>query len=238
MKTLVILPTYNEALNITNILTAVAHINQQHQLGLSILVIDDNSPDGTAALVEEYSKKNPNVFLMRRKGKLGLGSAYREGFRYAFANGYDAIIQMDSDFSHDPKELEPLVGGLREYDVVIGSRYVPGGSTTNWNLRRRLISRFGNLYIRLMLASGINDMTGGFNAFTLDALKRIDFEQVLSNGYSYQMEIKYRSRRKGLRIKEIPINFADRQLGESKIPFSYAPIALMKAVQLRLMNLK
>lgn len=233
MRALLLLPTYNEAENIQRLLEKVAEVKRTHQLDLDILVMDDSSPDGTGEIVADYAKKNSDVKLLRRPGKLGLGSAYRQGFGYAIEHGYDAAIQMDCDFSHDPKELPNFVNGLRDHDVVVGSRYITGGSIPNWNIFRRFLSGGGNLYSRVLLGVPLHDLTGGFNAYTTTALKALTYQNVATNGYAFQIEMKYRAHKKRLRFKEIPIVFIDREYGVSKIPASTAPAALWRVFRWR-----
>jgi dolichol-phosphate mannosyltransferase len=233
MKSLLILPTYNEAQNIPRLLDEVLKLNEQRQLQLDILIIDDNSPDGTGGIVEESAKKQPTLHLLHRPGKMGLGSAYRTGFQYAIDHGYDAVIQMDADFSHNPNDLTEFVKWLKDYDLVIGARYIPGGSISNWNFMRRTLSRCANLYSRIVLGTAIHDMTGGFNGYRTSALKALSYDKVNTNGYAFQIEMKYRASIKKLKFKEFPITFIDRKYGVSKIPRTEVPTALLRVLRWR-----
>lgn len=213
MRTLVIIPTYNERENIGNMLPAVL----AQKLGVDLLVVDDNSPDGTAAVVQSLMTSNPNVHLLSRAGKEGLGKAYLAGFRWALERGYDAVVEMDADFSHRPVDLGPLIAGLATHDFAVGSRYVAGGGTVNWGLGRKIISRGGGIYSRLILGYPLNDWTGGFNAWRSKTLVGIGLEGVRSNGYSFQIELKYKALRGGFKGVEVPIRFEDRRVGQSKM---------------------
>jgi dolichol-phosphate mannosyltransferase len=213
MKTLVIIPTYNEKENILNILQAVFAQN----LGVDILVVDDNSPDGTGQLVRQMQVDHPRLHLLSRPGKQGLGRAYIAGFRWGMDNGYEALTEMDADFSHRPEDLGPLLAKLNEADFAVGSRYVEGGRTVNWGLMRKIISRGGGIYSRLILGFPLNDWTGGFNAWKKSVLLGIDLSSVTSNGYSFQIELKYKALKKGFRGAESPIVFEDRRVGHSKM---------------------
>ncbi len=214
MKVLVVLPTYNEAANIATVLERV-------RLALpeaSILVVDDNSPDGTSDIVEKATVTLEQIFLVRRAGKAGLGSAYRDGFRWGLQHGYDVLVEMDSDLSHDPDALPSLVAPIAKgYDVSIGSRYVPGGSIPDWALSRRLLSRGGNLYADVLLGLGVRDSTAGFRAYSAALIGRIDLDAVRANSYGFQIEMTYRALRAGARVTEVPIVFVDRALGTSKM---------------------
>ncbi|MGD0083228.1 MAG: polyprenol monophosphomannose synthase [Acidimicrobiales bacterium] len=214
MRVLVVLPTYNEAANIATMLDRV-------RLALpaaSILVVDDNSPDGTAEIVEKSTEQLGQIELLRRPSKSGLGSAYRDGFRWGLAHGFDVLVEMDSDFSHDPDALESLIAPLSSgYEVSIGSRYVPGGSIPDWTLARRLLSRGGNLYAEAMLGLGVKDSTAGFRAYAADLIRRIDLDSVRADNYGFQIEMTYRSLQAGARVREVPIRFVDRALGTSKM---------------------
>jgi len=214
VRVLVVLPTYNEAANIATVLERV-------RLALpdaSILVVDDNSPDGTADIVEKSAATLEQISLLRREAKVGLGSAYRDGFRQGLAEGYDVLVEMDSDLSHDPDALGSLVAPIGEgFEVSIGSRYVPGGSIPDWTLARRLLSRGGNLYADLMLGLGVRDSTAGFRAYAATLLRRMDLDSVRADSYGFQIEMTYRALRAGARVMEVPIRFVDRALGTSKM---------------------
>lgn len=213
MKALIIIPTYNEKENIQNIVQAVFAQN----LGVDILVVDDNSPDGTGQIVQEMQKSNPKLHLLSRPGKQGLGRAYIAGFNWGMEHGFDALTEMDADFSHRPEDLGPLLEKLKTNDFAVGSRYVEGGRTVNWGLMRKIISRGGGIYSRLILGFPLNDWTGGFNAWKKEVLLGIDLSTVTSNGYSFQIELKYKAMKKGFKGAESPIVFEDRRVGHSKM---------------------
>lgn len=213
MKALIIIPTYNEKENIQNILTAVFAQN----LGVDILVVDDSSPDGTGAIVQGMQKTNPKLHLLTRPGKQGLGRAYIAGFNWGIEHGFDVLTEMDADFSHRPEDLGPLLGKLKDNDFAVGSRYVEGGRTVNWGILRKIISRGGGIYSRIILGFPLNDWTGGFNAWKKEVLQGIDLSTVTSNGYSFQIELKYKAMKKGFKGAESPIVFEDRRVGHSKM---------------------
>ena len=201
MKTLIISPTYNELKNITSLVEKVMDLGQDYHL----LVIDDNSPDGTAQKVKDLMLKYSNLFLEERPKKNGLGTAYLFGFRWALNKSYDAIVQMDADLSHDPNDVPRLVSKLKNNDLVIGSRYVEGVSVVNWPIRRLILSYGANMYSRLITGMPINDGTGGFKAWKNSLLKKIQLSQVISQGYSFQIEMNFRAWRLGVKIKEEPM---------------------------------
>jgi dolichol-phosphate mannosyltransferase len=214
MRVLVVLPTYNEAENISNVLQLVRESLPE----ASVLVVDDNSPDGTADLAEKAGEQLGQIEVMRRAGKAGLGSAYRDGFRWGLEEGYEALVEMDSDLSHDPKSLPNLVGPLQTgHDVVIGSRYVPGGSIPDWSASRRLISRGGNVFAAFMLGLPVKDSTAGYRAYASSILRKIDLASIRADSYGFQIEMTYRTLQAGARIEEVPITFVDRTLGSSKM---------------------
>jgi dolichol-phosphate mannosyltransferase len=213
MSTIVIIPTYNEAAGITTVLDAV----RRHAPSADILVVDDNSPDGTAALVVAHSAFPERINLLSRLEKDGLGAAYRAGFAWALDRDYNVIVQMDADLSHPPAKIPELVEALTTSDIAIGSRYVRGGGVRDWGLGRRLISWAGNTYVRAVLGLPIRDATAGFRAFRRDALTRIGVLDSQSNGYSFQIENSWRSSRLGLTTTEVPIIFTDRTAGTSKM---------------------
>ena len=229
MKTLITIPTYNEKDNIKPLIEAVFAQN----LGVEILVVDDSSPDGTGALVEELSRGENRLHLLTRKNKEGLGRAYIAGFEWGLSRGFEAIVEMDADFSHRPQDLKTLLGGLQNADFAIGSRYVNGGGTVNWGLMRKIISRGGGIYSRLILGFPINDWTGGFNAWKAETLKRINLPTVKSNGYSFQIELKYKALRAGCKGVETPILFEDRRVGQSKMSSKIVFEALYRVWLLR-----
>lgn len=213
MKSIVCIPTYNECENIDRMIDAIHGVVPE----MHILVIDDGSPDGTAAIVRERILTDDRVHLLEREGKLGLGTAYCAGFAYALNLGYDIILQMDADFSHDPKELVRFLEVIKENDVVIGSRYVSGVNVINWPMSRLLLSYFANAYTRVITGMPIADATGGFKCFRADVLRNIDLTKIKSNGYAFQIEMNYRAWRQRARIKEVPIIFMDRVQGISKM---------------------
>lgn len=229
-KGLVIIPTYNEKENIDAIVRAVL----EQKLSLHVLVADDSSPDGTGKIVEGLMSEFPgHVHLLTRMKKEGLGRAYIAGFKWGLEKGYTHLIEMDADFSHRPVDLALHVNNWNEYDFVIGSRYVAGGGTVDWGLMRKIISRGGSLYSRIILGYPINDWTGGFNSWRRDVLERIDLDSVTSNGYSFQIELKYKASRKGFKCKEVPIIFEDRRVGKSKMSMKIVLEAFYKVWQIR-----
>lgn len=207
----VVIPTYNERDNIEALVAAV----QDH--GYRVLVVDDGSPDGTGSVVEGIAARAPSVTVHHRPAKQGLGPAYVAGFELALAGGAEAVIEMDADFSHDPKDLPRLVDALDGADVVLGSRYVPGGATPDWKLHRRVVSRAGNAYARFMLGLPVSDSTGGFRAFRAQALRLLDYRTTQASGYGFQVEMVWRAVERGLVVVEVPIVFSDRRLGMSKM---------------------
>ena len=213
MNTLIISPTYNEKKNITSLIESVFSINQDYH----ILIIDDNSPDGTANLVKELQLKYKNLFLEERPGKAGLGTAYKYGFNWALNRDYDNIVQMDADLSHDPKEIIEMVRLLNNYDLVIGSRYIDGVSVVHWPIKRLLLSYGANVYARFVTGLPIKDSTGGYKAWKREVLNSIDINAVKSQGYSFQIEMNWRAWQKKFSIIEHSIIFADRTIGESKM---------------------
>ncbi|MCS7245481.1 MAG: polyprenol monophosphomannose synthase [candidate division WOR-3 bacterium] len=214
MKTLVIIPTYNERENISLVIEEI----KKYLPNTDILIIDDNSPDRTYEVVMEISENDNSIKLIRREKKLGLGSAYVMGFKYAMENDYDIIFQMDADLSHQPSDLIRLLEKIQEgYDLVIGSRYISGVNVVNWPMKRLLLSYFANLYARIITGVPIKDLTSGFKAIRVSALKNIDLENIKSNGYGFQIEITFRIYNKGYKIVEIPIIFYERRSGNSKM---------------------
>jgi len=214
MKTLVIVPTYNEKDNIGLLIPEIISKIPE----ISVLVVDDSSPDGTAQVVREMSKNNSKINLLLRPAKQGLGKAYLAGFNWALENSFEFIIEMDADFSHRVEDLKQIVdAGHKSADVVVGSRYVKGGGTKNWGIGRKLFSRGGSFYSRCILGYPLNDWTGGFNGWSARALKLMNLSEVKSEGYSFQIELKYRALKKGLIVKEVPILFEERRIGQSKM---------------------
>lgn len=229
-RTLVVIPTYNEVENLGPITSEVL---KRTPAEVHILVVDDGSPDGTGALAEKIAAGETRVHVLHRTQKQGLGPAYIAGFRWGFAHGFDRLIEMDADFSHHPSFLPVMLGLLSENDFVIGSRYIAGGGTVNWGLMRKIISRGGSWYARLMLGAPIRDFTGGFNGWNRRVLEGIDLDTLEAGGYSFQIELKYRAFRKGFRFKEFPILFEDRRVGKSKMSSRIVIEALSLVPKLR-----
>ncbi len=214
VRVLVVIPTYNEAENVEAVVRRV----RSALPGAGILVVDDGSPDGTADLVDKVGVELPDVHVLRRSGKAGLGSAYRAGFRWGLDAGYDACVEMDADFSHDPAALPSLVAPLEDgYEVVIGSRYVPGGKIPNWSWSRHLLSWGGNRYADAVLGLGVADSTAGFRVYAASVLRRLDLDRIRADGYGFQIEMTLRAKEAGAPIVEVPISFVDRVAGESKM---------------------
>jgi glycosyltransferase involved in cell wall biosynthesis len=213
MRTLVVLPTYNEIENVEPMLRTLRKVAPQ----CDILVVDDASPDGTAALAEEVAQEVGQITVLRRANKSGLGGAYRSGFAWGIDQGYDHFVEIDCDFSHDPRALPSLLSAAEDHDVVIGSRYVPGGHIPQWRLSRRMLSRGGNQYASIMLGLDVADSTAGYRVYSKDVLEEIDFRTVKADGYGFQIEMTYRAKRVGASIIEVPISFTDREHGESKM---------------------
>jgi dolichol-phosphate mannosyltransferase len=231
LNPLVIIPTYNERVNIQQIIPAILNLDDR----LHILVVDDGSPDDTAGAVSCLTGSfSGRVLLSRRPGKMGLGSAYIHGFLRGMDEGYDFFIQMDADWSHNPRYLKEVMWLAHDADFVIGSRYVPGGGTLNWGLGRRLLSRFGSFYARAVLGVKIADFTGGFNGWSAEVLRAVDVRLLRSNGYSFQIELKYRAHSLGFRHREFPIIFDERRSGKSKMSAAIALEAFWRVWELRL----
>ena len=212
INTLVIVPTYNEVDNIQKFIDSVFLID-----GLSLLVVDDNSPDGTAKIVESNFENYQNLHLIKREGKLGLGSAYIEGFKWFLNSNYSNCLQMDGDFSHSFNDLKDILESIFDADLIIGSRYTAGGSTVGWSVERRLLSKYANILSRTILRSKINDLTGGFNLLSREVVSEIINLEPSSNGYTFLMEVKNLIEKKGFKIKEVPITFVERESGKSKM---------------------
>lgn len=219
MKALVIIPTYNEKENLRELLRQIFAVGETlaptHTL--DVLVVDDNSPDGTGALADEMAAADPRVHVMHRAGKMGLGSAYVAGFRYVLERDYDAAFEMDADFSHNPDSLPVFLKELETHDLVLGSRYLHGVTVVNWPLLRLILSYSANMYSRIITGMDIKDATGGFKCFRRNVLEAIDWSRVKSDGYGFQIEINFKAYRKGFKIQEIPILFVDRRAGVSKM---------------------
>lgn len=227
------MPTYNEAENIEKIIPVVLAQSPE----LDVLVIDDNSPDKTGDIVEAIARQNPRVKLIRRERKLGLGTAYVLGFRYALEHGYDYCFEMDADFSHPPEKIPEMIALLKEYDLVIGSRYSNGISIVNWPMKRLLLSYFACLYARKVTGCPVRDLTAGFKAYRCDMLRKLDLNQLKEDGYGFQIEIDFLIWRKGGRIKEIPIIFTERRAGVSKMSKRIIWRAFILVLRLRLQRL-
>lgn len=212
-RALVVIPTYNEAENIPKLIPKILEQDSMFE----ILIVDDNSPDGTADLVRAMQKDEKRIHMIERPGKMGLGTAYVAGFKYALNDSFDFIIEMDADFSHYPKALALLLRKMKEYDLVIGSRYVSGVNVVNWPMRRLILSYSANVYTRIITGMPVKDATGGFKCYRRKVLESIDLNSLRSNGYAFQIETNFLTWRKGFRICEIPIIFIDRSVGVSKM---------------------
>ncbi|HYA99883.1 MAG TPA: polyprenol monophosphomannose synthase [Ktedonobacteraceae bacterium] len=213
MKTLIIIPTYNEIDNLPPLLKAIFSYAPE----TDILIVDDNSPDGTGKLADKFHEENEHIQVLHRVGKLGLGTAYIAGFKYAIEHGYDAAFEMDADFSHDPKYLPDFLKAIENADLVIGSRYIPGGDTPNWTLLRRFISGGGNIFARFMLGIPVHDCTAGYRCYRREVLESIDLDTIQSQGYAFQIELANRVMQHGFKLVETPIVFMDRRVGKSKM---------------------
>jgi len=229
----VCLPTYNERENLERVVGELGRVFADHGLDGRVLVIDDASPDGTGAVADRLASELPFVSVLHRERKEGLGPAYLAGFEAALAAGADLILEMDADLSHDPEDVPRLAAAAAAADVVIGSRYVAGGGTRNWGLGRRLVSRAGCLYARLLLGLPVADLTGGFKCFRREVLERLGLERVSSRGYAFQIETTYRAARQGFRVVEVPIVFSERRAGGSKMSRGIVLEAFWKVPALR-----
>jgi len=231
MRSLVVLPTYNELENLSAIIESI----HEHAPDTHVLIVDDNSPDGTGRLADELSAQHPDrVFVLHREGKRGLGAAYVDGFNFALARDYDVIVQMDADFSHDPKYLVDFFEKIREHDVVIGSRYVTGISVVNWDLKRLILSQAASAYVRCITGMPLTDTTTGFKCWRREALETIGVDNLASNGYVFLAEMSYRAFRKKLRMIEVPIIFVERRLGRSKMDLGIMIEGLWGVLRMRL----
>ncbi|WP_236026947.1 polyprenol monophosphomannose synthase [Geomonas diazotrophica] len=233
IKPIVVIPTYNERDNLEKLVGQVLALNP----ALELLVVDDNSPDGTGELAERLAAETGRVSVLHRSGKLGLGSAYRQGFAKALAMGADLVVQMDADFSHDPAMIPYFFEETRNADLVIGSRYLNGVSVVNWPLRRLMLSYFASVYTRVITGLTISDCTSGFKCFRAETLKAIDLTNIRSDGYSFQIEMNYRCKEKGFRISEVPIIFIDRHAGTSKMSKKIVREAVLMVWKLKLGSL-
>ena len=212
-RIVVVIPTYNEVNNLARIVTRVRGSVPE----ADVLIADDNSPDGTAAVADDLAERDPQVKVMHRLGKEGLGAAYLAGFSWALDNGYDVVVEMDADGSHQPEQLPRLLDALRGADLVLGSRWVPGGTVVNWPRSREVLSKGGNWYTRRALRIPLHDATGGYRAFRASTLRALDLDGVGSAGYIFQVDLAYRTLAQGLRVVEVPIEFVEREIGESKM---------------------
>lgn len=228
-STVVCIPTYNEAGNIERLTEAIFAVADD----VDLLIIDDDSPDGTGDIADRLSEADERIFALHRPEKEGLGRAYIDGFRWALERDYDAIVEMDADFSHRPEDLPRLVAELDDADVVVGSRYVDGGATKNWGPLRRLVSKAGGLYARLLLGCDIRDPTAGFVAWRREVLETLSLHDVEATGYVFQIEMKYRALQRDFRLVEVPIVFPDRQVGESKMTPDIALEAIARVWRIR-----
>jgi dolichol-phosphate mannosyltransferase len=227
---LIIVPTYNERDNVRAIALAV----HEHVPGAHILFVDDGSPDGTGTLLDQMAQAWPWVHVMHRAGKLGLGTAYLQGFAWGLGRDYTWLVEMDADFSHDPRYLPGMLARARAQDVVIGSRYTRGGGTAQWGLGRRILSRGGGLYARAVLGLPVADLTAGFVCWHRRVLERLALDEIKTSGYGFQIELKYRAHHAGFRLDEMPIVFVDRRVGQSKMSRKIAIEALLLVIRLRL----
>ena len=232
-RALVIIPTYDEMDNIPKLIPQVLDKDER----VDLLVVDDNSPDGTGSYVEELSKSNSRIHVLRRPKKNGLGTAYCDGFKYALSKNYSFVFEMDADFSHDPKEIPNFLKAIEDADLVLGSRYISGVNVINWPMRRLLLSYFANYYSRLVTGLKIADATGGFKCFRREVLQAIDLDKIKSNGYAFQIEMSFKAYKKGFRIKEIPIIFHDRTAGHSKMSKKIVREAVLMVWILRIRSL-
>lgn len=233
MKTLVIIPTYNERDNVEWIVSRV----RESVADASVLIVDDNSPDGTGALADALAALDDAVHVLHRAGKEGLGAAYRDGMRWGLGRGFDVLVEMDADGSHQPEQLPRLLEKLAFADVVVGSRWVPGGGVVNWPIERKILSRGGSGYARFALGVPVRDVTGGYRAFTADALRRIDLDAVLSQGYCFQIDMIWHAAAAGLKIAEVPITFVERERGVSKMSGAIVAEAMLRVTGWAIMSL-
>ncbi len=228
-KAIVIIPTYNEIANIEKMLETLHRLHPS----LNILIIDDGSPDGTANVIKSFQQKKSNLHLLQRSGKLGLGTAYIKGFKWALENGYDAVITMDCDFSHEPEAIPTFLEKLGSYDLIVGSRYIGGIRIMNWPMKRLLLSYFASIYARTITGIPFSDSTGGFNAYTKKALASLNLDKIFSIGYAFQIEMKYKIWSQGLPCLENPITFYERNEGKSKMSRKIILEAVVNVFRLR-----
>jgi len=229
-RTLIVVPTYNEKDNLPSLLEALTAFPDE----IHVLVVDDGSPDGTGDIAAQWCERTPRVHLIRRAGKMGLGSAYVAGFRWALERDYERIFEMDADFSHDPKYVPDLLSASENADLVIGSRYLTGVNVVNWPMSRLLLSWFANKYAKFVSGLPIHDCTAGFKCFRREVLEKIDLDSISASGYGFQIELHYKAWKKGFRLAEVPIVFVDRRAGTSKMSGQIIREALLLVVRLRL----
>lgn len=234
-KSLVIIPTYNELANVQKLVPEI--LSRYEKFDLDILIVDDNSPDGTSKFIKEFMKTSDRVKLIYRKAKLGLGTAYIEGFKFALKNQYDFIFEMDADYSHHPKEIKNFLKQIKNCDLVLGSRYKKGVNVVNWPIKRLLLSYFANGYTRYITGMKICDATGGFKCFRKEVIAAIDLDKVKSNGYAFQIEMTFKAWKKGYKICEIPIIFIDRTEGHSKMSKKIVHEAIFMVWKLRIRSI-
>lgn len=232
-RSLIIVPTYNELDNVQKLIPDVL----SRYKNVDILIVDDNSPDGTGDYVDGLSQTMQGVRLLRRPAKMGLGTAYIDGFKYALKEDYSYIFEMDADFSHDPKEIKNFLKAIKDKDLVLGSRYISGVNVVNWPMSRLLLSYFANVYTRVITGLPVRDATGGFKCFRKEVLAAINFDNIKSNGYAFQIEMTFKAWKKGFRIGEIPITFVDRVIGKSKMSKKIVREAITMVWKLRLKSL-
>lgn len=232
-RTLIIIPTYNEKENIGEIIPVIL----EKDPSIEVLIVDDNSPDGTGKIADEMAKENSRIKVLHREKKAGLGTAYKTGFKYALENGYDHIFEMDADFSHDPKYIPLFLEAIKKADLVLGSRYISGVNVINWPMSRLLLSYYANVYTRWVTGLPVRDATGGFKCFRREVLEGIDLDRVQSEGYSFQIEMSFRAWKRGFKIKEVPIVFEDRRVGQSKMSKKIVREAIWRVWKLRILSL-
>jgi dolichol-phosphate mannosyltransferase len=232
-KVLIIIPTYDELENLPKLLPEVLSKDEI----IDVLIVDDESPDGTADWVENEMKNNPRIKLIKRETKMGLGTAYIAGFKYALENNYDYIFEMDADFSHDPDEIQNFLNLIKTYDLVLGSRYKEGVNVVNWPMRRLMLSLFANMYTRVITGLHVRDATGGYKCFRKEVLQTINLDEIRSNGYAFQIELTFKAWKKGFKIKELSIVFTDRVKGTSKMSKKIVREAIFMVWKLRLASM-
>jgi dolichol-phosphate mannosyltransferase len=232
-KILIIIPTYNELENLPKLIPEVLSKNEN----IDILIVDDNSPDGTADFVQDEAKKNSRIKLIKREKKMGLGTAYIAGFKFALQNNYDYIFEMDADFSHNPKMIPKFLKEIKKYDLVLGSRYKEGVNVANWPMSRLMLSMFANIYSRVITGLPVHDATGGYKCFRKEVLEAINLDEVKSNGYAFQIEMTFKAWKKGFKIKELSIIFIDRVKGKSKMSRKIVREAIVMVWKLRLWSM-